>query len=121
MAKKMTTKNYRNLGELISATDVADEALTYSETIRNTHLYTKAILHCQSTQAWELYSIKVNPDGTEDWGNLMATGLSATSTSTSGVTIDGTTSIFGYGLKFAMKNKSGGATANFNLKVQLVR
>ena len=120
MAKKIINSKYRNLGTVISSTSIANDALATSNIIYNTQGFTKAVFHCKATQAWELWCYKYNEDGTVDWGNTIQAGLSATSGVYSGLTIDATSTICGYGIKFGMKNKSGGAAADFELKVQLI-
>lgn len=120
MSKKITNRYYRDLGTVISASSIADEGYAYSDIIYDVETYTRAVFHCKSNQAWELYCLKVKEDGTTDWGNAITIGLSATDTAFSGLTIDGVSSICGYGIKFAMKNKSGGAAAAFTLKAQLI-
>jgi hypothetical protein len=121
MAKKVITKEYRNLGEIINATGIADTASASSEIIYNTTHVRRIILHMQSTQSFDLYVYKIKEDGTVDWGNAISTGLSATGAGIySGLTVDSATSVLGYACRFAMINKSGGAVANFKLEVELL-
>jgi hypothetical protein len=120
MAKKLVSSKYRDLGLVIDATSIANDALAYSEYFYNLSTYKRFVFHCKASQAWELYCTKMQNDGTNDWGNVIATGLSATSTAYSGISIYATTSICGYGLRFGMKNKSGAAAADFELYVQCI-
>jgi hypothetical protein len=120
MPKKIINSRYRDLGTVLTGTSVADEGMATSDIFYGTQGYTKAIFHCKSTQAWELWCYKYNEDGTVDWGNTIQAGLGQTSGVFSGLTIDATGTICGHGIKFGMKNKSGGAAANFELKVQLI-
>ena len=120
MSKKIINDKFRDLGTVISATGIANDGYAYSDVIYDVEKYTRAVFHCKSNQAWELYCFKVREDGTIDWGNSVTIGLSATSTAFSGLTIDAIASINGYGIKFGMKNKSGGAVAAFTLKAQLI-
>lgn len=116
MAKKLINTKYRDFGEILNETNIANEGIGYSDWLSNTTWARRFILLIQSSQNYEI--IIYRSDGTiNDWGDLTNQGLGATSTSYASVTFEATETL-GYKFRFGLRNKSGSATADFKLRLQ---
>jgi hypothetical protein len=122
MIDKIVNGNYKNLGLVIDATVVENQAFAYSSWFKSDYIWCRYIMLTNSVDVkHDIFVMRKTPEGVADWGSVIVNDASSTSNSWGTIIIPTTTGgLLGYEFRFGIKNDSGAAsTTRCKLSVQL--